>query len=732
MIHRITDFMFQRLTLALLAILSLAIHGCRPAAPTPHVEDVRVNLHGLTMVDPYAWMRDRDSPEVLAHLDAENRFTDRMLAPQRGLEQRLINEFESHLDADDESVPHRIGDFIYSYVFEADDEHERFVRRPVDEVDGEPELVLDVNRLAKDQAYVALDSYQPSLDGHWIAYAVDVVGDLTLGLYVAPVGETDRAINLAEDISSFAWAADGKTIYYTTRNDAGRSDKLFRRTLDLPKSRPLEANYSIRADEPELVIEESDTAFDINVQRSRSDAYMLVNITSYNAAETRLIPAMDADAQPIELRPRREGVMDFVDHQRSHPRRLTGGRFLILSDDAGRDFRLLSLPDTVISKPTETRFENPQEVLPHVAGRLLESVEIFELGVVVIYVENARQMLGRLNLEQGRLDPVDMGEVSYMITSGENHRYESDAFRFSYESLATPTRTCELDLLSGEIRVLKERDVPGYDPETLVQERIEATASDGTKIPITLVRHRDHRNGPKPLLLEVYGAYGISNWPWWDETRLSLLNRGMGFAIAHVRGGAEGGRGWHDEAKFLKKETTFTDTIACVNALLEQGITSRETLVLTGASAGGLTVGAVLNMEPGICQAALIGVPFVDVINTMLDESLPLTTQEFFEWGDPKDKPYFEVMRRYSPYDNIRAVRYPDVLVYSSYNDGQVMYWEPAKYVARLRATRTDDRLTLLSMNMSGGHQGPSGRSGAMREIARQYAFTLFSVGLTH
>jgi oligopeptidase B len=424
--------------------------------------------------------------------------------------------------------------------------------------------------------------------------------------------------------------------------------------------------------------------------------------------------------------------MDFVDHQRSSPGDSSSGRFLILSDDAGRDFRLLSLPETVINKPIESRFENPHEVLPHLSGRLIETIEVFDRGVIVIYVENARQMIGRLNINQGKIEPVEMGEVAYSITAAENHCYEADSFQFNFESLITPTQTCEIDLESGEIRVLKRREVPGYDPQLLVQERIEATASDGTKIPITLVRHRDHRDGSNPLLLEVYGAYGISNWPWWDETRLSLLNRGMGFAIAHVRGGAEGGRGWHDQAKLLMKETTFTDTIACVNALVERGITSRDRLVLTGASAGGLTVGAVLNMEPDICRAALIGVPFVDVLNTMLDESLPLTTQEYFEWGNPKEKPFFDVMKRYSPYDNLRPTRYPDVLVYSSYNDGQVMYWEPAKYVARLRGTRVDDGLTLLSMTMTGGHQGPSGRRGAMREIARQYAFALFRVGLTH
>jgi oligopeptidase B len=500
-----------------------------------------------------------------------------------------------------------------------------------------------------------------------------------------------------------AWANDNLTFFYSTEDEAKRSNKIWRLKL---------------GGRPELVYEETDSLFSVAVGKTTDKAFIVITSYSYGTASEQVIPAAKPETSPRLVAPRVKDVEMYVASHRE-------GQIYLRVNDKGRNFRLLAVKDDAAD------LSEAVELIPDRPDVFLEDVNCFRNHTVVTERAAGLPRMSLFDPATRQSKPIEMPEPVYVINYGANYVFDSDALRFGYQSLVTPATIYSCDMNTGALTVLKREEVPGgYDPSAYEQKMLYAPARDGTMIPISLVQRKDRKAGPGPLLMDVYGAYGLPEWVWFEGERISLLDRGVAFAIAHVRGGGELGKTWHDAGRLLNKKNTFSDTIDATIYLQNQGFTTPAQTVVSGASAGGMTVGAVLNERPELYKAALVGVPFVDVMNTMFDPSLPLTTGEFLEWGNPSEKPFFDYMLSYSPYDNLKAQTYPAMLVFSSYNDSQVMYWEPAKYVAKLRTLKQGESPLLLRMSMTGGHGGVSGRSGVFEQVAEQYAFILWQLGI--
>ena len=668
------------------------------AARRPH----RLERHGDVRVDEYYWLRDRDDPEVRAHLEAENAYLEDRLRHLRGLRERLFEEIKGRIPQTDVSAPYRDGTHRYYWRYEDGRQYRIHCRSPLD-ADGE-QIILDVNALAAGHEFCDAAILAVSPDERLLAYAVDTVGRRRYTIRIRDLATGAELADVISDVVCEAvWGNDNRTLYYTRQDPVTlRPFQVLRHTL----------GSDVAADE--LVHEERDETFGCGVGKSRSKRYILIGSQHTLTSEYRYADADRPDSGFTVFLPRERGHEYQIDHYR--------GRFYIRSNAAARNFRLLETPD---DRPGR---EHWRELVPHRDDVLLEAFELFRDHLVV---QERRDGLVRLRVEPwdgaGGHD-VAFDEPAYdAFIDPHNHVADTPMLRFRYSSLSTPASTFDYDMRT-RARTLVKRDevLGGFDPARYRTERLHAVAADGARVPISLVARRDTpRDGTSPLLLYGYGAYGISMDAGFRSPRLSLLDRGFVFAIAHVRGGEELGRRWYDDGKLLSKKNTFTDFIACAERLIERRYTCPERLFAMGGSAGGLLMGAVLNLRPDLFHGVVAQVPFVDVVTTMLDESIPLTTGEYDEWGDPRVERCYEYIKSYSPYDNVAARRYPHLLVMAGLHDSQVQYWEPAKWVARLRARKTDDNLLLLRTNLDAGHGGASGRYERYRETALQYAFLL-------
>ena len=673
-----------------------------PSAPrTPRV-DV---LHGDRRQDDYFWLRRKDDPEVTAYLEAENAYAATILKPTEAFQEALYAEMLARIKEDDQSVPYRRGDHFYYSRTEKGKQYPIYCRKA-----GSPEaleeVTLDLNALAEGHPFLSLGAYTVSDDGHLLAYSLDYTGFREYTLFVKDFRTGALRPDRIEKVSSVAWAADPAVVFYVTEDHAKRPFRLLRHHLGAD---PIE---------DALLYEETDELFRVGVWRSRSQAFVLASSRSFTSAETRYLPAADATGTWRVLAPREKDHEYDVDH---------GGDFFYVRTNGGgrRNFCLVRAP---VSDPGPGRWE---ELIPHRETVMLEDLDVFADHYVAHEREDGLVRLRVTSLRDGGFHHVQFPEPTYDVTQEANAEFDAPAYRIRYESLITPPSVYDYDVADRRLRILKQAEVlGGYDPTRFRSERVHATARDGTRIPISFVSRADTpRDGSSPLDLVGYGAYGIPYPVLFSSNRLSLLERGVSVAIGHIRGGGELGKRWHDQGRMLAKGNTFADFVAVAEFLIAGGYTSADRLAIEGGSAGGLLVGAVLNMRPELFRAAVLRVPFVDVINTMLDESLPLTVGEFEEWGNPKVREQYEYMRRYCPYTNAGGRRYPAMLVRTSLNDSQVMYWEPAKYVAKLRATAESNGPLLFKTNMDAGHGGASGRYDALRESAFDYAFILTQLG---
>lgn len=687
------------------------VTSVRPEAPhppqAPKIPTVQV-LHGDVLRDDYAWLRRREDPAVLAYLQQENAYTDAVLRGTEPLQEALYREMLGRIKEDDATVPYREGAWLYYQRTETGKAYPTYCRRPAHR-EGPEQVTLDLNALAAGHQYLGLGAYAVSDDGTWLAYSLDVTGAREYTLYLKHLDTGELAEERWERVSSVAWAGAAGILFYVTEDPAKRPWRLWRHRLGTPPA------------SDELVYEERDERFRVYVWRSRSRSWLFAASASLTATEIRFLPAGDPTGRWRLVRPREPDHEYAVDH--------AGDYFYIRTNGGGRrNFRLVRAP---VDDPREDRWE---QLLPHREEVMVEEVEAFAGHLVIHERAGGLTRLRILELDSGATHYVQFPEPAYEIDAEPNPEFDAARYRFRYQSFVTPPSVYEYDVRERRLHLLKRTEVlGGYDPARYRCERLEVEASDGVRIPVSLVALKDApRDGSSSLLLTGYGAYGIPYPVTFASSRLSLLDRGVAYAVAHVRGGGELGKRWHDAGRMLQKRTTFTDFIAVAEALVAQGYTAPDRLVIEGASAGGLLVGAVLNMRPALARAAVLRVPFVDVINTMLDPTLPLTVGEFEEWGNPRLREHYLYMKSYCPYTNLRPQAYPLVLVTASLHDSQVMYWEPAKYVARLRAVRTDDRPCLLRIRMDAGHSGPSGRYEALRELAFEYAFILWALGHPH
>jgi len=671
-----------------------------PKPPSARREPKVDVVHGEKRQDDYYWLRRKEDPQVRAHLEAENAYTDAVMKPTEALQEALYSEMLGRIKETDLSVPYRKGDFFYYSRTEKGKQYSISCRRK-GTLDAPEEVMLDANELARGEKFFALGDIEVSDDGNLLAYSTDVTGFREYTLFIKDLRTGALAPEVFRKASSFAWAADNRTLFYVVDDAAKRPYRLYRHVL-----------ATETAADP-LVYEEKDEKFTLEVSRSRSRAYVFVDSSSHTSNEVRFLPASDPAGQVRVIAPREKDREYEVDHRL--------GAFFLRVNDTGRNFRV------VMTSTDDSRRENWKEIVPQRDDVMIEGLEVFAGHLVVLERKDGLRQFRVMPFSTGAFHSIDLPEPVYAAFSAENREFDTNVFRFRYQSLVTPESVFDYDMDKRERRLLKRTEVlGGYDPGRYVSERLHAKAPDGTLVPISIVYRKDtKRDGRSPLLLGGYGSYGISNNPTFSSNRVSLLDRGVVVAIAHVRGGGEMGKKWHDQGRMFAKKNTFTDFIAVAEYLIREKWTSADRLAIEGGSAGGLLVGAVVNMRPDLFHVAISRVPFVDVLNTMLDPTLPLTVGEFEEWGDPRIREQYEYMRSYSPYDNIAARAYPAMLVKTSFNDSQVMYWEPAKYVARLRATKTDSNPLVFKVNMAGGHGGSSGRYDKLRETAFDYAFLL-------
>jgi oligopeptidase B len=688
-----------------------------PAAPRKPVEH---RIHGDVRVDEYSWLREKDNPEVIQHLEAENAYTKAVLQPTEAFQEQLYQEMLSRIQQTDLSVPYQLRGYLYFTKTEEGKQYPLHFRQGKDQNNAE-ELLLDLNALAEGYSFLGLGVFQVSDDNRLLAYSTDTTGFRQYTLQIKDLQSEDTLPFRAERVTSAVWASDSRTLFYTLEDEVTkRSHRLYRHTLEETSADP-------------LLFEETDERFRIEIERTRSGAYLILLAASHTTSEVRFLPAGNPAGEFRVISPREDSHEYYAEH---HPRLDAGSPasnvFLIRTNSGGRTFRLVTAP---VDDPQQS---NWQELVPNRPNVMLSAVEPFQTQLVLFEREGGLPFLRVIPLPARSEEllaasyRIPFDEPAYNAAPGSNPEFDQTHFRYSYESFITPRSVLDFDFATRKSTLRKQQPVlGGYDSAAYASERPHALAADGTRVPISLVFRKDTpRDGSAPLLLYGYGSYGISVPVNFSSNRLSLLNRGVIYAIAHVRGGGELGKPWHDAARLHNKRNTFTDFIATAEHLVAAGYANSKKLIVEGGSAGGLLMGAVTNLRPDLFHAVISHVPFVDVLNTMLDPLLPLTVGEYEEWGNPHIAEDYFYMKSYCPYTNLERKAYPAILVKTGLNDSQVMYWEPAKYVARLRVLKTDAKALLFKINMGAGHGGASGRYDYLREIALDYAFLLREIGI--
>ncbi|WP_260704916.1 S9 family peptidase [Edaphobacter flagellatus] len=684
--------------------------------PVARRDSTPTTLHGQTLEDDYRWLRDKGSPEVTAYLEAENAYTASVMKSTEELQTKLYAEMLSHIKETDESVPFLDrGWFYYTRTVEGSQYPIQCRRKAVNgtyDQEQTEEIILDVNKLAEGQPFMAVGAMTVSPDGQKLAYSTDNTGFRQYTLHIRDLSTGADLADTAERVGSLVWAADSHTLFYTTEDEiTKRQDKLFRHRLGDP------------IDDDALIYEEKDERFNVGVGRSRDGKYLFMEAGSHTTNECSYLPADTPGGVFLVIAPRKDEQEYYVDHR--------DGLFYIRVNDTGKNFRVVTVPVDGGGR------EDWKEFVPEDKEVPLEDFDVFANFCVL-----SKRELGLTTLEvcafhpDGTLLPgrkISFPEPTYTALGNINREFATEKFRYSYQSLVSPASIYDYDVRTGASTLLKQQEVPGgFDSSRYASERIWATAKDGVKVPVSIVYRRDSfkQDSSNPLYIYGYGSYGYPLPVGFSAARLSLLDRGVVLAYAHIRGGGDLGDAWHDAGKMMVKRNTFTDFIAVVETLVAEGYGAKDRVAIEGGSAGGLLMGAVVNERPDLFSVVLSHVPFVDVMNTMLDATLPLTVAEYEEWGNPNEPEAFSYMRSYSPYDNLKPGNYPAMLVKTSLNDSQVMYWEPAKYVAKLRTLKQNSTPLLLHINMDAGHGGASGRYDYLKEIAFDYAFLLTQLGV--
>jgi oligopeptidase B len=677
--------------------------------PIAAVKPKTLEKHGDVRVDDYYWLNERENPEVIDYLNKENEYYQKMTAHTKQFQADLFEEMKARIKEDDASVPYLYNGYYYITRYEKGKDYPIYSRKKGN-LDAPEEIMFDCNELAKGHSYFQLGGLNISEDNMWAAFGVDTVSRRQFTIQIKNLVTNEvLPVKIENTTGGSTWAGDNKTLFYTRKDEVTlRSDKVYKHKLGAD------------AGSDALIFHEKDDTYNTFVYKEKSKKYIVIGSSSTLTSEFRILDARTPDADFKIFQPRKRGLEYSISHY--------GDSFYVVTNkDKATNFKLMITPEG------KTEKENWKDLIPHRKDVLVEDIDIFKNYLVISERANGLNKI-RIRPWDGSQEyylPFDIETYSAETTA--NVDFNTDMLRYSYQSLATPSSVIDFNMKTREKVVLKEQEVLGgkFDKDNYSEERVWATAQDGTKIPISMVYRKGiKKDGKNPLLLYAYGSYGASMDAYFSSIRLSLLDRGFIYAIAHIRGGEDLGRDWYETGKLLTKKNTFTDFIDCSKFVIDQKYTSPEHLYAEGGSAGGLLMGAVVNMAPQLYHGVIAQVPFVDVITTMLDDTIPLTTGEYDEWGNPNEKEYYDYMKSYSPYDNVTAQKYPNMLVTTGLHDSQVQYWEPAKWVAKLRVMKTDDNLLFLDTNMEAGHGGASGRFEAIKEVAKEYSFLLDLEGI--
>ncbi|RPD42415.1 S9 family peptidase [Chitinophaga barathri] len=674
----------------------------------PVAEKIKKELtvHGDTRIDNYYWLNERENPKVIAYLEAENKYTDTMLSPVKKFREDLFSELKGRIKEKDESVPVFSNGYVYYVRYEEGKEYPIYCRKKGSDASPE-EIYLNVNDLAQGHEYYQVAGTSISPDNKLLAYGVDTVSRRQYNIYIKNLetGEVYPDV-MVNTTGGSTWAKDNKTLFYTYKHPVTlRSEKIYRHTLGADPKKDV------------MIFHEKDETYNTYVGKTKSRDFIVIGSGSTLSSEYRVLDAASPTGEFKVFHPREKDMLYDIDHR--------GDKWYIITNYEAKNFRLMAAPLASTGKASW------KEVIPHRTDVLLEGMDLFNDYTVLSERKGGLTQLRIMN-NNGTEHYLDFGEAAYVASTSSNPEMDTKVLRYSYTSLTTPNSTYDYNMDTKAKELKKQQEViGGYDPKNYVTERIFAKAKDSTLVPISLVYKKGfEKNGKAPLLLYGYGSYGASMDPYFSSNRISLLDRGFCYAIAHIRGGQELGRAWYEDGKMFKKKNTFTDFIDCAEFLVANKYTTKEHLYAMGGSAGGLLMGAVVNMRPDLFKGVIAAVPFVDVVTTMLDESIPLTTGEFDEWGNPKNKDSYEYMKSYSPYDNVEAKEYPNMLVTTGLHDSQVQYFEPAKWVAKLREMKKGEEILLMETNMEAGHGGASGRFKALKDVALQYAFLFYLEGI--
>jgi oligopeptidase B len=699
----------RRVYLQLWAI-ALVLSGCGVIQPKPPVAQkipTRLEKHGQTRIDEYYWLKERDNPEVTNYLKAENEYTERIMAPTKGLQETLFQEFKARIKQTDISVPYKRDDYFYYTRHEEGKEYPIYCRKK-GALKNKEEILLNVNELAEGHEFISVRRGVVSYNQDLLAYAVDTTGRRIYNIRFKNLVTGDLLEDEIPQVTGkVAWANDNRTVFYTKQDPVTlRSYRVYRHMLGTDPA------------DDKLVFEEADDTFYCGVYKTKSKRYVMIVSTHTLSTEYRYVEADNPTGEFKVFLPRKRKHEYSLYHYKDH--------FYVVTNDQAKNFRLMTTP------VNQTSQEHWKELIPHRKDVLLTGIEIFKDYLVVMERQNGLLQLRIKPWNERDEHYLDFEESAYLAYAIDNFDSDTSILRYTYSSLTTPRSVYDYDMSTQQKTLLKQEEVlGGFDSDNYRSERLYAQARDGAEIPISVVyREELKKDGTNPLLLYGYGSYGYSMDASFNPYIISLLDRGFVYAIAHIRGGDEMGRYWYEDGKLLKKKNTFTDFIACSEHLTSEEYTDKDRLFISGGSAGGLLIGAVVNMRPDLFKGAVAAVPFVDVVTTMLDESIPLTTNEYDEWGNPNTKEYYDYMLSYSPYDNVDTKDYPNILVLTSLHDSQVQYWEPAKWVAKLRSMKTDKNRLLLRTKMEAGHGGVSGRHKQYRERSFMFAFLLDLAGI--